>query len=56
MQNKKLEKYFELLKKCRTLASASQVLIAVLLDESLENKQKDIFSDVYVEYTQNFNF
>ena len=50
-----MQNYFDLLKKCKTLHWAAQVYIAVLLDEKLTNKQKNVFQDVYVEFTQNLN-
>jgi hypothetical protein len=50
---KNMQNYFDLLKKCKTLHWAAQVYIAVLLDEKLTNKQKKVFQDVYVEFTQN---
>jgi hypothetical protein len=48
-----LEKYLELLKKCKTLASAGAVYVHVLVNQQLTTKEKDIFSDAYIEYTQN---
>jgi hypothetical protein len=48
-----LSKYLELLKKCRTLASAGAVYVHVLVNQQLTTNEKDIFSDVYVEFTQN---
>ena len=50
-----MQNYFDLLKKCKTLHAAAQVFIQVLLDEKLTNKEKNIFQDVYVEFTQNLN-
>ena len=50
---KNMQNYFDLLKKCKTLHWAAQVYIAVLLDEKLTNKEKKVFQDVYVEFTQN---
>jgi hypothetical protein len=48
-----LLKYLELLKKCKTLASAGAVYVHVLVNQQLTTKEKDIFSDAYVEFTQN---
>ena len=48
-----LQKYLELLKKCKTLASAGAVYVHVLVNQQLTTKEKDIFSDAYIEYTQN---
>jgi len=47
-----MERYLNLLKRCRTLASAAKVYVAALLDENLTSREKDTFQAVYIEYTQ----
>lgn len=48
-----IQKYLELLKKCKTLASAGAVYVHVLANQQLTTKEKEIFSDAYIEFTQN---
>lgn len=45
-----MEKYIEILKKCRTLKGVASVYVAVLLDEKLTNKEKNTFQAIYIEY------
>ena len=48
----KLKKYIELLKKCKTLQSASQVFVYVIADVHLSEKEKKIFSELYEAKTE----
>ena len=48
----KMQNYLGILKKCQTLASASRVYVAVMLDKNLTKEQKAQFEAVYIEYVQ----
>lgn len=45
-----MQKYLEALKKCLTLASASRVYVAVMLDKTLTKEEKDNFELAYSVY------
>ena len=45
-----MQNYLGILKKCQTLASASRVYVAVMLDKKLTKEQKAQFEAIYIEY------
>ena len=45
-----MENYLGILKRCQTLASASRVYVAVMLDKNLTKEQKAQFEAIYIEY------
>ena len=45
-----MQKYLDILKKCQTLASASKIYVAVMLDEKLTKEEKARFEAIYIEF------
>ena len=45
-----MQNYLEVLKKCQTLASASRVYVAVMLDKKLTKEEKARFEAIYIEF------
>lgn len=50
-----MNKYIEILKKCKTFSGCASVYMAVLLDDKLKNSEKNDFQTIYIEYVKNNN-